>query len=28
LWNPAADRLDNGVPIGPMIVVEMRDQGE
>lgn len=28
LWDPATERLDNGVPIGPMIVVEMRDQGE
>jgi uncharacterized protein YigE (DUF2233 family) len=28
LWDPATDRLDNGVPIGPMIVVEIRDQGE
>lgn len=28
LWDPATGRLDNGVPIGPMIVVEMRDQGE
>lgn len=24
LWDPAAGRMDNGVPIGPIIVVEMR----
>jgi uncharacterized protein YigE (DUF2233 family) len=24
LWDPAAGRMDTGVPIGPIIVVEMR----
>lgn len=24
LWNPATDRLDTGVPIGPMVVVERK----
>ena len=28
LWDPARGRMDNGVPIGPIIVVEMRPDGE
>jgi len=26
LWDPATDRVDGGAPIGPMIVVEYKDQ--
>lgn len=28
LWNPATDRLDGVAPIGPIIVVEKRDEAE
>ena len=28
LWNPATDRLDTGAPIGPIVVVEKKEQSD
>lgn len=28
LWNPATDRLDTGAPIGPIVVVERKEQND
>jgi uncharacterized protein YigE (DUF2233 family) len=25
LWDPAKDRIDSGIPVGPLIVVEKKD---
>ncbi|MFZ1741945.1 MAG: hypothetical protein WAT93_03780, partial [Pontixanthobacter sp.] len=25
LWDPAGERIDNGAPLGPLIVVEQKD---
>ena len=28
LWNPATDRLDTGAPIGPIVIVEKKEQSD